>query len=110
MSVNGGRLTSVAAKRRSDINKDETGFINNAYCGRSCAPAGKTPAIRLPAKRERVSIISTVTNQGKMRFMLYKDAMNAKTLIKFMGRLVKDTDREIFLILENLRARYSKPA
>jgi transposase len=40
--------------------------------------------------------------------MLYQDAMNAKTLIKFMRRLVKDTDRKVFLILDNLRAHHSK--
>jgi len=88
---------------------DETGLLNNSYYGRSYAPAGKTPAIELPAKRERVSMISSVTNQGKVRFMLYQDAMNAKTLIKFMRRLVKDTDRKVFLILDNLRAHHSRP-
>jgi len=88
---------------------DETGLLNNAYYHRSYSPAGKTPAVRLPAKRERVSMISTVTNQGKVRFMLYENAMNAKTLIKFMTRLIKDADRKVFLILDNLRTHHSKP-
>ncbi|MFC1489169.1 IS630 family transposase [Thermodesulfobacteriota bacterium] len=87
---------------------DETGLLNNAYYHRSYAPAGKTPAVRLPAKRERVSMISSVTNQGKVRFMLYEQAMNSKTLIKFMSRLIKDADRKIFLILDNLRTHHSK--
>jgi len=88
---------------------DETGLLNNAYYHRSYAPAGKTPAIRLPAKREKISMISTVTNQGKVRFMVYENAMNAKTLIRFMTRLIKDTDRKVFLILDNLRTHHSKP-
>ena len=88
---------------------DETGLLNNAYYHRSYAPAGKTPVVQLPAKRERISMISTVTNQGKVRFMLYEDAMNAKTLIRFMSRLVKDADRKVFLILDNLRTHHSKP-
>jgi transposase len=88
---------------------DETGLLNNAYYHRSYAPAGKTPAIRLPAKREKISMISTVTNQGKVRFMVYEDAMNAKTLIRFMTRLIKDADRKVFLILDNLRTHHSKP-
>ena len=88
---------------------DETGLLNNAYYHRSYAPCGKTPAIRLPAKRERVSMISTVTNQGKVRFMLYENAMNAKTLIKFMSRLIRDADRKVFLIMDNLRTHHSKP-
>lgn len=88
---------------------DETGLLNNAYYHRSYAPAGKTPAIRLPAKREKISMISTVTNQGKVRFMIYENAMNAKTLIRFMTRLIKDADRKVFLILDNLRTHHSKP-
>ena len=88
---------------------DETGLLNSAYYHRSYAPAGKTPAVRMPAKRERISMISTVTNQGKVRFMLYEKAMNAKTLIKFMRRLIKDSDRKVFLILDNLRSHHSKP-
>jgi transposase len=88
---------------------DETGLLNNAYYHRSYAPAGQTPAVRLPSKRERVSMISTVTNQGKVRFMLYENAMNAKTLIKFMTRLIKDAERKVFLILDNLRTHHSKP-
>ena len=88
---------------------DETGLLNNAYYHRSYAPAGKTPAIRLPAKREKISMISTVTNQGKVRFMVYEDAMNAKTLIRFMARLIKDADRKVFLILDNLRTHHNKP-
>lgn len=103
-------ITVRAKKEKAEIHwGDETGLLNNSYYGRSYAPAGRTPAIDLPAKRERVSMISSVTNQGKVRFMLYKDAMNSKTLIKFMRRLIKGSDRKVFLILDNLRVHHSKP-
>ena len=41
--------------------------------------------------------------------MVYENAMNAKTMIRFMVRLVKDADRKIVLILDNLRTYHSKP-
>lgn len=88
---------------------DETGLINNAYYHRSYAPKGKTPAIRMPAKRERVSMISSVTNQGKVRFMLYDKAMNSQIMIKFMRRLIRSANRKVYLILDNLRSHHSKP-
>lgn len=87
---------------------DETGLLNNAYYNRSYSPAGHTPSIRMPARREGISMISTVTNRGKVRFMLYEEAMNAQTLIKFMSRLIKDTDKKVFLVLDNLRVHHSK--
>lgn len=87
---------------------DETGLCNTSYYGRSYAPRGKTPAIRLPAKPQRINLISTVTNQGKVRFMVYRDTMTAQTMIRFMGRLIKDVERKVFLIVDNLRVHHSK--
>jgi len=86
---------------------DETGLCNDSYHGRSYAPRGETPAIKIHPRCQRVNLISTVTNQGKVRFMIYKDKMNSQTLIQFMKRLIKDSDQKIFLILDNLRVHHS---
>lgn len=86
---------------------DETGLCNDSYHGRSYAPRGETPAIRLHPRCKRVNLISTVTNQGKVRFMVYKDKMNSATMIKFMERLIKDSPQKVFLILDNLKVHHS---
>ena len=39
--------------------------------------------------------------------MVYEDKMNSKTLIKFLKRLIRDTTRKIFLILDNLKVHHS---
>jgi transposase len=87
---------------------DETGLRNDSQHGRSYAPRGKTPAIRLSAKRQRINLISSITNQGKVRFMTYHEKMNADVLIRFMTRLIKDADQKTFLVLDNLRVHHSK--
>jgi hypothetical protein len=48
-------------------------------------------------------MISAITNQRKVRFMMYRDAMDFRLLIKFITRLTKDAARKVFLILDNLR-------
>ena len=53
-------------------------------------------------------MISSITNQGKVRFMLYKENMTSKVLLKFLSRLIKDVNRKVFLILDNLRVHHSK--
>ena len=88
---------------------DETGVRNDESSLRGYALKGKTPIMRLNANRKSISMISAVTNQGKVRFMVYKDAMNADVFIKFMGRLIKDAGRKVFLILDNLRTHHSNP-
>jgi transposase len=86
---------------------DETGLCNDSYYGRSYAPKGKTPAIRLHPRCKRVNLISSITNQGKVRFMFYTNKMNSQTFIKFMKRLIKDSDKKVFLILDNLKVHHS---
>ncbi len=54
-------------------------------------------------------MISAISNRGKLRFMLYDDAMNGKRLIEFTKRLVKNTGRKVMLILDNLRVHHCKP-
>lgn len=39
--------------------------------------------------------------------MIYKETMNAQTLIQFMKRLIKDSGQKVFLILDNLRGHHS---
>jgi transposase len=87
---------------------DETGLRSDSQHGRGYAPKGKTPVIRLNAQRRSASLISTVTNQGKVRFMVYDGGMNAQRLILFLKRLIEDAQRKIYVILDNLRAHHSR--
>lgn len=54
-------------------------------------------------------MMSAISNRGKLRFMLYEDAMNGKRLIEFMKRLVRDVDHKVILILDNLKVHHCKP-
>src|SRR4051812_33889875 len=47
---------------------DETGLSSRANYGRSFAPRGHTPVIRRPGKRFSQSMISSLTNQGKLQY------------------------------------------
>lgn len=87
---------------------DETGIRNNAQHERGYAPKGQTPVVRLNAKRESTNMVSATNNQGKIRFHVYDSTMNADVLIDFMKRLIKDADRKVFLILDNLRVHHAK--
>lgn len=87
---------------------DETGVRSDCQHGRSYAPAGKTPVQRVPGSRFSTNMISTVTNQGKVRFMIYRETLTAPVLIRFLARLVRDAGRKVFLILDNLRVHHSK--
>ncbi len=87
---------------------DETGLRSDDVRGRGYAPKGQTPVVRVNNKREGLSIISTVTNQGKVRWKVFEGAMNADVLIDFFKRLIKDAKRKVFLILDNLKVHHAR--
>jgi transposase len=84
---------------------DETGCQNETNHLRGYAPIGQTPKMPVGHEHIRVNMISSITNQGKLRFMFYRGSMNAKVLIKFIARLVKSSTKKIFLILDNMKTR-----
>ena len=55
-------------------------------------------------------MISAVSRQGKVRFMIYQDTMNQQRLIRFMERLVRSSERKVFLILDNLKVHHGQLA
>jgi len=86
---------------------DETGCKNQCNHGRSYAPKGKTPVKEQMSKQFKVNMISTVTNQGKVQFMIYSDNMNVDRFIDFLQQLIKSSDKKIFLILDNLKVHHA---
>jgi transposase len=102
-------LAKRAKAEKAEIQwADETGLANQANYGRSFAPRGKTPIIRRPAARFSQSMISSLTNRGKLRFMVYDGALNAGIFLRFLKRLVRDAQRKIFLVVDNLRSHRAK--
>ena len=87
---------------------DETGLSNQANYGRSFAPRGKTPVVPRQAKRFVQSMISSLTNRGQLRFMVYDGALNAQIFLRFLKRLVRSASQKIFLIIDNLRPHHAK--
>src|SRR3954463_3817533 len=65
-------------------------------------PRGHTPVIRRPGKRFSQSMISSLTNQGKLRFMIYEGAIKAPIFLNFLQRLVREAARKLFVIVDNL--------
>ena len=96
----------VAAARRARgllFWGDETGLRADDVRGRSYAPRGRTPAIRVCHRRAGLSLIAAVSNRGALRWMVCDGAVTAATLIRFLQRLIRAAKRKVFLILDRLR-------
>ncbi|NBH80897.1 IS630 family transposase [Clostridiaceae bacterium] len=77
---------------------------------RGFSPEGHPPVLPVETKRQRVNMISAVSSQGKVRFMIYQDTMKQQWLIQFMERLIRASKQKVFLILDNLKVHHGKLA
>lgn len=87
---------------------DEMGIRPEAGQQRGYAPANEPPEKTVPVKRFRVNMLSTITNEGKLRFMLYDSKLTGALFVLFLTRLVAGATRKIILIVDRLKAHASE--
>jgi transposase len=81
---------------------DETGVRSTCQHSRGYARPGETPELTVPGNRFSVNMISTITNSGKVRWMIYTGKMNAALFIVFLTRLIAGATKKLFLIVDHL--------
>jgi len=81
---------------------DETGVRSTCQHSRGYARPGETPELIVPGSRFSVNMISTVTNRGQVRWMIYAGRMNAALFIVFLTRLIAGATKKVFLIVDHL--------
>lgn len=104
---------AIKAKARVDGAEiqwaDETGLQSGENRGRSFSLVGKTPVRRHKGRIEKANMISSVTNQGKLRFMFYEERFTQHVLMKYLKRLIKDAaGRPLVIILDNHPSHHGK--
>jgi transposase len=98
-------IQEVAKEEGGEIHWcDEKGVGANEYSGRGYAPVGQTPEIQVASHPCQMNVISTVTNEGKVRFMTYRETMTATIFLVFLSRLLQGASKKIFLIVDQLPA------
>jgi len=80
---------------------DESGLRSEHQAGKTYGRKGKTPVVPCTGLRFGCSIISTITNRGTLRFMVYQGSLDADKFIIMLSRLLKSVKAEkIFLIVD----------
>jgi transposase len=97
------QIEKRAAEEDAEIHwGDETGVRSTCQHSRGYAHPQDTPELTVPGSRFSVNMISTLTNQGKVRWMIYTGKMNAALFIVFLTRLIAGASKKVFLIVDNL--------
>jgi transposase len=87
---------------------DEMGLRSDHNAGRTYGIIGKTPIVRRSGNRFSCNMISTITNLGKLSFMIFHENFTSEVFLRFLERLVQQASRKIFLIVDRHRAHKSK--
>lgn len=92
-----------AAEEGAEIHwGDEVGVRSTCQHSRGYARPQNTPELKLPGSRFSVNMISTITNQGQVRWMIYDGKMNAAVFIVFLTQLIAGASKKVFLIVDHL--------
>jgi transposase len=82
---------------------DEMGLRSDHQTGTSYGLKGQTPVILGTGKRFGCNMISAITNQGRLSFMIFKRRFTTPVFLAFMARLIRQPSlrgRKAFLIVD----------
>ena len=102
-------IQKLARKDKATIHwGDEMGLRSDHNVGRTYGIKGKTPVVKRTGNRFSCNMISSITNLGKLSFMVFHENFTEEIFLKFLKRLVRQCDRKVFLIVDNHRSHKSK--
>ena len=88
---------------------DEAGVRSNSHhSGTTWAPMGQTPVVPATGKRFGLNLVSAVSPQGVLRFMVVDGRMTAVRFIAFLKRLLHNQTQPIFLIVDQHSSHRAK--
>ena len=98
------RYPELAARAQAEGGEiwfgDEASVRSDHHAGTTWAPKGQTPVVKSSGARFGVNLISAVSRRGELRFMALAGRMNADQFIGFLQRMLADSTRKIFLIVD----------
>src|ERR1035437_9218947 len=103
-------IKKMAQKQGADIYFGDAAHIrSDHHAGRTWGKKGETPIVETTGARHGMSLISAISSQGQMRFMIKeKGGVNAAVFIEFLKRLILGAARAIFLIVDRGPAHIAK--
>ena len=80
---------------------DESGLRSDHQTGTTWGEQGRTPVVKKTGKRFGCNMISAITNQGDLRFMVFEKRFTTSVFLDFLERLVKsESGRKVYLIVD----------
>lgn len=66
------------------------------------------PILTHRAQKFKINMISAITNTGKTMFSLYDESINVDRFIDFLEKVIKSSNKKVYMIVDNLRVHHAK--
>lgn len=89
--------------------EDESGVSLAPVIGKTWAPKGQTPIVRVTGKRGGVLAMSAISPSGRMCFRLEKRKVNANVLIEFINQIgAQHPSRKVGIVMDQAPCHIAK--
>lgn len=109
----GAEYLAIAARAKAEhavvVWADQCGLRSDtAPPGRSWAPTGQTPTVKVSGRRFRVNIMSAIASRGSLWFTVFTGKFTAKVFTAFLDRLAHQAGRKAHVIADRHPVHRSK--
>lgn len=80
---------------------DEMGIQSTYNRGKAYGMVNQTPAIQKIGTRYKINMLTAISPQGYMDWMVFEDNCDSNKFIEFLGRLRRQIKQKVFLIVDN---------
>ncbi len=87
---------------------DEASVRSDYHSGTTWAPIGRTPVLANTGARWSINMLSAVSAQGKLRFMVHDGKVNSTVFSDFCKRLLRDAKTPVYLVVDGHPCHKSK--
>jgi len=81
--------------------QDEAGISLTPVMGKTWAPKGKTPIVKVTGKRGGLCVTSAISPAGKLIFRIEKKRVNADIHIEFLEQMLKQHPKRKIIVIED---------
>lgn len=81
--------------------QDESGVSLTAVLGKTWAPKGETPVVKVTGKKGGLCVTSAISPAGKMVFRIEKEKINADKHIEFLQQIMKQHSHRKIIVIED---------
>jgi transposase len=104
-----GPSSKAHSERRTIVWVDEAGFYLLPGLVRTYAPRGQTPIVRVPGTRDHLSVISGLTDTGRLLVHKRRQAFRGPAVVGFLQHLLRQIAGKLLVLWDGAPIHRAQP-